>query len=108
MRLGDTRVFSSKPLISLLVNLRFAGYSVTSLGILFNCHHSSVEYQLDRYGVSPVGPVYTLERIASDTLFHLVPPEPLWEEVEGERISRGKTYEEYMKEASFRRTLPRM
>lgn len=81
---------------------------MTSLGVIFACHHSSIENQCDRYGISPLGPIYSIQHIATETLFHLVPPEPKWEEVDGERVSRGKTYKEYIREAEFKRTLPRI
>jgi hypothetical protein len=108
MRTGDHKLFAEKPLLYRAVNLRLNGYATTSLALIFNCHRSSIETQLDRYQVTPIGPVYTIERIASDALFHLVPPEPKWEEVDGERISKGKSYKEYLQESQFKRTIIRI
>ena len=108
MRQGDTKLFSDRDRLCQLVNLRLNGYASTSLAIIFNCHRSSVESQLQRYGILPLDTIYTIERIAANVLYHLVPPEPKWEEVDGARFSKGKSYADYLKESQFKRTVIRI
>lgn len=103
MRKGDHKLFSEKPLLYQVVALRLNGYATTSLAILFNCHRSSVESQLERYAIAPMGQIYAIERIASHALFQLVPPEPKWEDDDGEQISKGKTYKQYLEESRLKR-----
>lgn len=108
MREGDIKLFASKPLLYQVVNLRLNGYATKSMAILFHCHRSSIESQLERYGVVYKGVVFTIERITSDVLFRIVPPEPKWREVDGEKISQGKSYKEYLKESQLHRSKVRM
>lgn len=105
MRLGDKRIFNDHQLLYRVVNLRLNGYASTSLAIIFNCHRSSIESQLSKYAIRPVGPVFTIERIASDALHHLVAPEPRWINVEGQNVSMGKSYKDYLRESKQRRII---
>jgi hypothetical protein len=67
-----------------------------------------VESQLHRYGILPLDSIYTIERLASDVLYHLIPPEPKWEELDGMRFSKGKSYKDYLKESQYQRSTIRI
>ncbi len=89
-----------------MLNLRLNGFSVETLGIIFNCDHTSVGDQCRKYGIVPVVSVYP-QVVKKRKVFDLkrqmaiiLPQLPVPGE---ERINRGKTYAEYVAEAAARK-----
>jgi hypothetical protein len=101
MRTGDKKLFLDKDRLYKMINLRMNGYAYTTLAGIFHCDISSVRHQCKKYEIQPVEPIYSLERIVSDILEETEPNEIEWEIMYGEKISKGKTYEEYLAAAGY-------
>lgn len=96
MRTGDKKIFIDQDKLYQLVNLRFGGYSISSLAYIFSCDPSSIRNQCDKYNVVPLEGVYTIERLASSIL-HEESEDSIWASDEnGIVYNKGRTYQEYL------------
>ncbi len=57
--------FKDRLKLTEMLNLRLNGYSVYSLGYLYNCNRKSIEFQCNKYDVVPVDQVYRIERLVA-------------------------------------------
>ncbi len=84
-----------------MLALRVEGWSFTSLAFLYGCDRTSIETQCKKYGAEPIGRVYTIERIVVYVLRPKI--ETKWKLVDGERINKGKMYEDYLNQYPHRK-----
>lgn len=97
MKPGDVKLFKDKEKLYAMVNLRRNGWALTSLSLLYGCQVPSIWDQCDKYGVIPLtDEVYTAERITTKVLVELLPDEPRWRVIDGQRVNRGRTYKDYL------------
>lgn len=95
MRKNDVTVFKEKEKLYQMLNLRRAGISLTTLGLIFGVDRKSIEYHCNKYKIRPMGvDVYTIERIVHKVLPPI--PQQTYRIVNGERINIGKSYAEYL------------
>ena len=80
-----------KEKLYVLVNLRRIGWANTSLASLFGVHEWTIRDQLKTYGISKQEITFGTKGIINKILSR-------WNIVNGERITRGKTYIQYLKE----------
>lgn len=64
---GNKKLFVDKSKLSQMLALRYSGYALTSLAILYNCDISSIRFWCDRFHVKPKE-VYTIERFLRQIL----------------------------------------
>ena len=82
--------------------LRRAGWSLNALAHLYDCDRTSLRYQVRRFCIFPLeGEVFVPERIVKRIIFEIKPKEIEWTIIDGERVSLGKSYQDYLKEAQF-------
>lgn len=90
-------VFYSKPLLYQMLNLRRIGLSAYSLAALYKVDRKAIEKQCNKYGVFPQTiEIFNIERITSDMIKNQPVIEVrLWDIIDGEKICRGRSYEDY-------------
>lgn len=101
MRTGDTKIFLDKRKLYVMVSLRLNGWSSSSLASLYGCHRSSIDSQLKKYHLDTIEGTFYLDGALAFVLSNLVTAEPKWDVVDGEVITRGKTYKEYVKDSEL-------
>lgn len=94
----NTRPFSDRDLLIEAVNLRINGWALSSLALLYTVDKSSLRGQFKKYRVRPKTDVYIVERIVMKPISQQAFEMNKWKIVDGEKVSRGKTYEDYMRE----------
>ena len=101
MRTGDTKLFLDKSRLYMMVNLRINGFALTTLAKIFGCDVSSIRHQCKKYEIYPVEDTYNMERIAYEVIINTKMGNIEWESMYGHKISKGKTYEEYLALAGY-------
>ena len=92
---GNTKLFLDKQKLYQMLNLRRNGLTITTLAIMFDCDHTSIQAQCDKYGIHPIDEVYGIERIIAQVI-------PFYQSqlrfrlVCGEKINIGRSYKEYL------------
>jgi len=104
VRKGDNKIFNDKKRLYGLVELRRAGWSISTLSILFNCDRTSIRLQCDKYGIIPWSREnYPIKNIIIPIIRPLADKnEDKWVLIDGERINQGKSYKDYLREYKLR------
>lgn len=99
-------VFKHRGQLDLMLSLRVQGYSMRFLAALFGCDRKAIRYQCVRFGVYPLTNDVFYKVIVADS-FDLNPTlqeESKWNYVDGEKVNRGKSYADYLKDLELRKS----
>lgn len=80
--------------IDFLLNLRLIGWSYTSLSSFFGIDKKGIKYQCERYGIFHDGRGIQIPNLKEK--------ETRWSYSDGEKINKGKSYSEYIKDLKKR------
>lgn len=95
--------FSNRNSLNIMLNLRLNGYSVRTLSLLFHCEKKAIRYQLQKYAIEPQEEsIYGIEKVLNPILVLKVPEMNRWAYINGEKVSRGKNYTDYIKDLKKR------
>lgn len=99
---GVVRVFASPDTLSEMLKLRQQGWSLKALAHKYNCDHTSVRKACIRNGVAPKV-IITHKQIVpfSIAIFRI----NYYIDWNGERVSRGKSYRQYVRATRERERL---
>lgn len=102
------KLFRDRRALDTMVNLRLSGWSLASLEVIHNCDKSSIKNQLEKYGVRPQVPIFSLVQIITPILMKEFSKPPIWKVIDGERIRIGKSYDDYLLEQKKRNFPPKV
>lgn len=100
-----SRIFNDKRKLRDMLSLYSEGLSQTDLAEKFNCDHSSIAYQVQKYGVVRFQPLPKRLRLRPFNTHRKIRSEPprIVVVVANETPYDGKSYAEYLQEERLRR-----
>lgn len=93
MKLGQQRKFNNKDNLNRMLNMRIIGFSTFTLAFIFGIDRTDLCHYFKRYLIEQPDEVYDIKRIISEVL---PKQEDKWIIKGGEKINKGKSYEEYL------------
>ena len=95
MRNPYKKLFIDKEKLYFAIHLRRTGWATSSIALICGCFRSSIDPQMQKYGIRPDGKVFTIERIIPD-IISKVERKTQWAYIDGERVCLGKSYKDYL------------
>lgn len=86
----------------LLVNFRIAGFGINLLATLFHCDKGTIRYECRKYDMGyHEHPIYSMREVVATMKNETIPRSTReWVVEDGERINRGHSYADYIKNLS--------
>lgn len=92
----NVNIFADRSKLELMLVLRLSGFTPDTLAFMFGCDESSIKYQCKRNNVKPLGGDISINTAIRQILATYL--EDRWEVIDGERINKGRSYADLVKE----------
>jgi hypothetical protein len=89
---GNKKLFLNHYKLTQMLSLRLMGFSIRSIAILYNCDHTTISAQCQKYHIKPEK-VYDFERLTRNIIKQKIGNIKI---IDNEIIHTGKTYKEYL------------